>query len=92
MYSLPNVFRVVKSRRKKWVGHVELIGERRGVYRVLVVETEGKKAPVNPRRRWKDNIKMDVHGGIMDIDYINLAQEGERWRSLVNTTVSFWIP
>jgi len=83
---------VIKSRRKKWAGRVELMGERRDVYRVLVGKTGGKRVPLNPRRRWKDTIKMDVHSGDRDMDYINLAQEREKWRSLVNATVNFWIP
>jgi hypothetical protein len=52
--------------------------ERRGVYRVLVGKTVGKKVPASPRRRWKDNIKLDVEGGISDMDQMNLAQDRER--------------
>jgi hypothetical protein len=59
-YSLPNIVRVVKSRRMRWAGHVARMGEERGVHRVLVVEPEGKRSLGRPRRRWEDNIKMDV--------------------------------
>jgi hypothetical protein len=60
MYSLPNIVRVVKSRRMRWAGHVARMGQGRGVYRVLVGKPEGKKPLRRPRRRWEDNIKMDL--------------------------------
>jgi hypothetical protein len=60
LYSLPNIVRVVKSRRMSWAGHVARMGEHRGVYRVLVGKPEGKRPLGRPRRRWKDNIKMDL--------------------------------
>jgi hypothetical protein len=60
MYSLPNVVRVVKSGRMRWAGHVERLGEERGVHRVLVGKPEGKRPLGRPRRRWEGNIKMDV--------------------------------
>ena len=60
LYSLPNIVRVVKSRRMRWAGHMARMGEGRGVYRVLVGRPEGKRPLGRPRRRWEDNIKMDV--------------------------------
>jgi hypothetical protein len=57
LYSLPNIVRVVKSRRMKWVGQVARMGERRGVHRVLVGKLEGKRPLGRPRPRWEDNIK-----------------------------------
>ena len=60
LYSLPNIVRVVKSRRMRWVGHVACMGERRGVHRVLMGKPEGKRPLGRPRRRWEDNIKMDL--------------------------------
>ena len=60
MYSLPNIVRVVKSRRMRWVGHVASMGEGRGVHRVLVGKPEGKRPLGRPRRRWEDNNKMDL--------------------------------
>jgi hypothetical protein len=60
LYSSPNVGRVIKSRRMRWAGHVARMGEERGVYRVLVGKTEGKKPLGRPRHRWVDNIRMDV--------------------------------
>ena len=60
LYSLPNIVRVVKSRRMRWAGNVARMGEGRGVYRVLVGKPEGKRPLGRPRHRWKDNIKMDI--------------------------------
>ena len=60
IYSLPNIVRVVKSRRMRWAGHVEHMGEGRGVHRVLVGKPEGTRPLGRPRRRWEDNIKMDL--------------------------------
>jgi len=60
LYSLPNIVRVVKSRRMRWAGHLARIGEGRGVYRVLVGKPEGRRPLGRPRRRWEGNIKMDL--------------------------------
>src|SRR5215475_14609947 len=60
LYSLPNIVRVVKSRLMRWVGHVARMGEDRGVHRVVVGKTEGKRPLGRPRRRSEDNIKMDI--------------------------------
>jgi hypothetical protein len=60
LYSLTNIVRVVKSRRMRWAGHVARMGEDRGVHRVLVGKPEGKSSLGRPRRRWEDNIKMDL--------------------------------
>jgi len=60
LYPLPNIVRVVKSRRMRWVGHVVRMGEDRCVHRVLVGKPEGKRPLGRPRRRWEDNIKMGL--------------------------------
>ena len=60
LYFLPNILPVVKSSRMRWVGHVARMGEGRGVHRVLVGKPEGKRPLGRPRRRWEDNIKMDL--------------------------------
>ena len=73
--------RVVKSRRMRWAGHVARMGDGRGVHRVLVGKPEGKRPLGRPRRRWKDNIKMDlqeVRGSCGD--WMELAQDRDRWR------------
>ena len=59
-YSSPNIVWVIKSRRMRWAGHVARIGEKRGVYRVLVGKPEGKRPLGRPRSRWENNIKMDL--------------------------------
>jgi hypothetical protein len=60
LYSSPNIIRVIKSRRLRWVGHVARMGERTGAYRALVRKPEGRRPLGRPRRRWEDNIKMDL--------------------------------
>jgi hypothetical protein len=69
LYSSPNIIRVIKSRRMRWAGHVAHTREGRGAYRVLVGRPEGKRPLVRPRRRWEDNIKMDL--GEIGIDGVN---------------------
>jgi hypothetical protein len=65
---------MIKSRRMRWAGHVARMGEERGVYRVLVGRREGKRPLGRPRRRWEDNIKMDLRGiGIYVANWIQLA-------------------
>jgi len=92
LYCLPNIVRVVKSRRMRWAGHVTRMVEDRGVQRVLVGKPEGKRPLGRPRRRWEDNIKMDlleVGGGRGD--WMELAQDRDRWRALVGTVRDFWV-
>ena len=60
LYSSPNIVRVIKSRRMRWVGHVARMEERRGVHKVLVGKPDGKRPLGRPRRRWENNIKMDL--------------------------------
>ena len=93
VYSLPNIVRVVKSRRMRWAGHVARVGEDRGVHRVLVGKPQGKRPLGRPRRRWEDNIKMDLQevGGSLG-DWMELAQDRDRWRALVGTVRDFRAP
>jgi len=93
MICTPYPVRVVKSRRMSWAGHVARMGEDRGVHRVLVANPEGKRPLGRPRRRWEDNIKMDLQevvGGRGD--WMELAQDRDRWRALVGTVRDFRVP
>jgi len=80
---------VKKSKRVKWAGHVAGVGVKRGVYRVLVGKPEVKR----PRRRWEDNVKMDLQEvGCGGMDWIELAQDRDRWRALVNAVMKLRVP
>jgi hypothetical protein len=93
LYSLPNIVRVVKSRRMRWAGRVARMGEERGVHRMLVGKPEGKRPLGRPRRRWEDNIKMDVQkvGGSRG-DWMELAQDRDSWWALVSTVKNLRVP
>ena len=84
---------MIKSRRIRQAGHVARMGERRGVYRILVGKPEGKRPLGRPRHRWEDNIEMDLQevdcGGV---DWIELAQDRDRWRALVNAVMNLRVP
>ena len=93
LYSSPNIVRVIKSRRMSWAGHVALMGEERGVCRVLVGKSEGKRPLGLPRRRWVDNIRMDLQEvGCGYMDWIGLAQDRDRWRTLVSAVMNLRVP
>ena len=85
--------RVIKSRRMRWAGHVARMGEERGVYRVLVGKPEGKRPLGRPRRRWVDNIRMDLQEvGCGYMDWIGLALDRDRWRTLVSAVMNIRVP
>jgi len=84
---------VIKSRRMRWAGHVVRMGEERGVYRVLVGKPEGKRPQGRPRRRWVGNIRTDLQEvGCGYVDWIGLAQDRDRWRTLVSAVMNFRFP
>ena len=91
--SSPSIVRVIKSTRLRWAGHVARMEEGRGVHKVLVGKLEGKKPLGRPRRRWKDNIKMDLEEvGRGCGDWVKLAQDRKRWQALVSTVMNFRVP
>jgi hypothetical protein len=93
LYCSPSIVGVMKLRRVRWAGYVSHMGERRGVYRVLVGTLERKRPLVRPRHRWDDNIKMDlqeVESGCMD--WIELADDRDKWWALVNAVINLQVP
>jgi hypothetical protein len=84
---------MIKSRRMRWAGHVARLGEKRNTYTILVGKPEGKRPLGKPRRRWDDNIKMDFSEiGWGGMDWIDLAQDRDQWRALVNTAMKLRVP
>ena len=93
MYYSPSIVRVIKSRKRGWAGHVARMGERRGVRRVLVGNPEGKRPLRRPRRRWEDNIKMDIQEvGCGGMDWIELALDRDRWQTPVSAVMNLQVP
>jgi len=93
LYSSLNIVRVIKSRRMRWAGHVARIGEKRVAYRVLVGKPEGKRPLGKPRRRWVYNIRKDLQDvGCGYVDQIVLAQDRDRWRTLVSAVMNLRDP
>ena len=91
--SSPNIVRVVKSRRMRWAGHVARMDEERGVYGVLVGKPEGRRPLGRPGRRWVDNIRMDLQEvGCVYMDWIGLAKDRDRWRTLVSAVMNLRVP
>jgi len=85
--------RVIKSRRMRWVGHVARMGEFRGVYRVLVGKSEERRPLGRPRRRWLDNNRMDLQEVVCEfMDWIGLAHDRDRWRTLVSAVMNLRVP
>ena len=93
LYSSPNIVWAIKSRRMRWAEHVARMGEERGAYGVLVGNTEGRRPLGRPRRRWVDNIRMDLQEvGCVYMDWIALAQDRDMWRTLVSAVMNLGVP
>jgi hypothetical protein len=93
LYSAPSIIRMIKSRRMRWAGHVARMEEKRNAYRMLMGKPEGERLLGRPRRRWVDNIRMDLGEiGGDGVDCIDLAQDRDHWRALVNTVMNLRVP
>jgi hypothetical protein len=88
-HSSPSTTRIMMSRKMRWVRHLARMGDKRNAYRILVGKPKGRSPLRRPRRRWVDNIKMDLLDIRWDgMDSIDLAQDGDQWRALVNTVMN----
>ena len=93
LHSSPNIVQVIKLRRMKWAGNVARMGEKRGVYRVLLGKREGRRPLGRPRHRWVDTIRMDLQEvGCGYMDWIGLAPDRDRWRKLVSAVMNLRVP
>jgi hypothetical protein len=89
LYSSPSIIRQIKSRRMRWAGHVIRVGEDRNMYKVFMAKPEGKRPLGRPRLIWEDGIRMDLTNiGWGSVDWIQLAQDRDRWRARVNTAMN----
>jgi hypothetical protein len=79
LYSSPSIIRIIKSRRMRWTGYVARMGEKRNAYRLLAGKPDGYRPLGRPRRRWVNNIRMDLlEVGLIDVDRIGLAQDRDK--------------
>jgi hypothetical protein len=93
MYSSPNIIRTVKSGRKRRAGLVSCIEKKRNAHRILVGESEGKRALGRPSRRWENNIKIKPREiGWVSMNWIDWTQDIGQWRVLVNTMINLRVP
>ena len=92
-YSSPNIIRSFKSRRLRWAGHIARMEQPRNTYRVLVGKPEGNRPLGRPRRRWEDNIRMDLREVVCDPgEWIDLAEDMDQWRAYVRAVKNLRVP
>ena len=92
LYCSPHIVRVIKSRILRWAGHVACMGERGGVYRLLMGKPEGKRPFGRPRRRWENDFEMDLQEvGCWGTDWIKLAQDRDKWYAILNAVMNLWV-
>jgi hypothetical protein len=90
LYTSPSIIRMIKSMRMRRAGHVARMGENRNAYRTLMRKPQGKRPLRRPRRRWVVNIKIDLRETGWDgMDWIDLAQDRDQWRTTANTVMNF---
>jgi hypothetical protein len=89
LYSSPSIIRIIKARRMRWAGHVARIEDNM----LLVGKPEGRRPLRKPRRRWVDNVRMDlVEIGLGVVDWIGPVQDKDRWRAVVNSVLNLRVP
>jgi hypothetical protein len=93
LYSSPSIIGIIKSKRMRWAGNIARMGEKMNAYRLLVGQP-GEKRPLGRlRRRWVDNIMMDLGElGWSGVDWIGKAQDRNRWRAVVNSVLNLRVP
>jgi hypothetical protein len=90
--ALPDIIRVIKSRRIRWAGHVAWTGGMRNAYKMLVRKSEGKIPLWIPGHRWEDNIRMNLGETVWEsADWMNLSQDRVQWQALVNMVMNLWV-
>ena len=93
MNSSPNIVRVIKSIRLRWAGHVARMEEGRSAFKILTGKPTGKRPLGRSRRRWEDNIRMNLEEiGINAGNSVDSAQDRNYWRALVNAALNQWVP
>jgi hypothetical protein len=93
LYSSPSIIRMIKSRRMILAGHVARMGRKKYAYRLLMGKPKGKRSLGRPRRRWVNNIKIDVEEMEWgSVDWVGVARDRDKWRALVNAVMNLRVP